>query len=275
MELIGPGLLEQINSMRERVVDIGHRYSVSGRQMARLTGVQEKRVRSYVEDPAWREDSVDLLVAMEAALGRLGLIAPDPATPEALIVGPPALRAETGAHQKVHLTRHAILLDDQIRIVHVYLQAAAEGGMLRERDIKFGYLRSRAPDCALHVYEVGDVDVSRLIISEWRPVADYLRGEDINGADICADFPASMAACIQEDVTAALRGPSRPHYALVRRSFGQEEAAIPNRSFLRLLQYFVGDGDVPKVLVARRLQPAEATTEYFGGLRKVGPREVQ
>lgn len=272
MELIGPHLIAQVDAIRRRVVHLGRTHKISGRQMAALARVKEKRVRSYLEDPGWREDSVDLLVAMETAIAHLGLLPPCAVSPDTLVDKRPAL--QIAPHRKVHLNRHAVLLNEQIQVVNLYLQAAAKGGIIYERDVKVDWLRSRAPDCALHVYSVDDLE-SRILVSHWRPVADYFGGADITGANILADFPGSMADCIREDVSAAMRTPTLPHFSLIQRRFGDGDPALPSRSFLRLMQYIVGNGDVPKLVVARSLQPNETASQYFDDLGIAGPRKIQ
>jgi hypothetical protein len=274
MQLIGPTILDQLEAIHRRVVRLGKLHGVSGRQMAALIPFAEKKVRDYVTDPHWAPSSPELIVSMEAALADLGLL--DEAGDQAndVLLGPPSVRASgSDVHHKAHLDQRAALIDPQLRYLQVYLAAATKAGVLREKDIKWKFLRAKAPDCAIHVYRLDD-SIEHVIVEGYVPVTDYIGGRDMNGADILADFPSAMSECIREDLVVALRKPSRSHWSMLYRNFGSS-GYIPRRAFLRFLKYFIGDGDVPKMLVARSLQPVEAAAHYFDGLGVVGPREVE
>lgn len=211
-------------------------------------------------------EMVDAAPSFDADIARLEAMAT--LSPSRLVLDTRRRQDAHGVHLKAYLGDEAIALDPQLRFVQRYCERVRRGDTLSEADIDLALLRERAPDCALHVYSAAD-DPTESLVENWLPMADYRGGIDLNGADL-EEIGPGLSGCIGEDIASTVRDRRRATWTMMHRSMQFREADdLSDRSWLRLMMTFMGPGDRPKVLVARRLKDIETVEKYFPDLHAV------
>ena len=154
---------------------------------------------------------------------------------------------------KQYLSLDAVAAADpgQIGRARDYLRQRAEAaGSLREGMFRLDVLKAMAPQCAIHVLDVGDPRPEAFRIQHWDNSTGFKGGRDFSGT-LMGDCPdRDLSRCVTEDYRTC-RDTGWEHLTAIARDFVNYEA----RRFLRYMMPFVGhDGRARIVSINRPVE---------------------
>ena len=139
---------------------------------------------------------------------------------------------------------------DQVERCAAYIEKVREpDGRLIESKFKIDVLRALAPQCAIHIFDVGDEDPSDYFIEHWDTGTGFWKGADMTGMKFAELDDEALRGCQLEDYLVC-RETKWPNLAIVHRNYAHGE----ERKFLRLLFPFEGRDGSPKILSITRPQ---------------------
>lgn len=175
---------------------------------------------------------------------------PSPATD--LVLGYKVWDGRLSQSRKVYLRQELLhgLDPDQIERCAEYIEKVREpDGRLLERKIKMTVLHALAPQCAIHVFNVGEDDPTAFYIEKWDNGTGLWNGVDMTGMRFSELEDDALRACQLEDYETC-RETQWPSLSVINRRYGSGE----NRNFVRLMYPFEGEDGRPKILSITRPQ---------------------
>ncbi|UUX52109.1 hypothetical protein NUH88_10485 [Nisaea acidiphila] len=139
---------------------------------------------------------------------------------------------------------------DQVERCAAYIDKVRDpDGRLLETRFKIDVLRALAPQCAIHVFDVGEDDPSNFFIEHWDNGTGFWKGADMTGMKFAELDDEALRGCQLEDYLVC-RETQWPNLAIVQRNYAHGE----ERKFLRLLFPFEAKDGSPKILSITRPQ---------------------
>ncbi|MBO6560530.1 MAG: hypothetical protein JJ959_08335 [Nisaea sp.] len=139
---------------------------------------------------------------------------------------------------------------DQVERCAAYINKVREpDGRLLETKFKIAVLRALAPQCAIHIFNVGEDDPNAFFIEHWDNGTGMWKGADITGMKFAELDDEALRGCQLEDYLVC-RETQWPNLAIVHRNYAHGE----ERRFLRLLFPFESKDGLPKILSITRPQ---------------------
>lgn len=139
---------------------------------------------------------------------------------------------------------------DQIERCAAYIEKVREpDGRLIEGRFKLEVLRALAPQCAIHVFNVGEDDPEAYFIEHWDSGTGFWKGADMTGMKFAELDDEALRGCQLEDYLVC-RETNWSNLAIVHRNYAHGE----DRKFLRLLFPFEASDGSPRILSITRPQ---------------------
>lgn len=139
---------------------------------------------------------------------------------------------------------------DQMERRALYIEKARdpEGRLIQGR-FKLEVLRAIAPQCAIHVFDVGEENPDGYFIEHWDTGTGFWHGADMTGMKFAELDDEALRRCQLEDYLVC-RETKWPNLSIVHRNYAHGE----ERNFLRLLFPFEASDGSPKILSITRPQ---------------------
>lgn len=181
--------------------------------------------------------------------GDAGLVVPAKTDP---VIGYKIWESDLSRSRKIYV--HGDLLHgldpDQVERCAAYIEKVREpDGRLLESKFKINVLRTLAPQCAIHVFNVGEEDPSGFFIEHWDTGTGFWKGADMTGMKFAELNDDALRGCQLEDYLVC-RETQWPNLAVVHRNYSHGE----DRKFLRMLYPFEATDGSPKILSITRPQ---------------------
>ena len=139
---------------------------------------------------------------------------------------------------------------DQMERCAVYIEKVREpDGRLIEGKFKIEVLRAIAPQCAIHIFDVGNDDPDDYFIEHWDTGTGCWKGADMTGMKSAELDDEALRGCQLEDYLVC-RETKWANLSIVHRDYAHGE----ERNFLRLLFPFEARDGAPKILSITRPQ---------------------